>query len=118
MTNSLYQAAKVLSIVLFLYYGLAVLFSNAMVTEFERYGLLRFRKLTGSLEVLGALGLLLGYLLPPLVLLASGGLTLLMIGGVVVRLKSGDSLVDSLPATVMGLINAFIFLYATGLVAG
>ena len=116
MTNSLYHAAKVLSIALFLYYGLAVLFSNAMVTEFERYGLIRFRQLTGSLEVLGALGLLLGYLLPPLVVAASGGLTLLMIGGVVVRLKSGDSLVDSLPAMVMGLINAFIFLYATGLV--
>ena len=117
MTNSLYQAAKVASIVLFLYYGLSVLLSNAMVAEFQRYGLLRFRKLTGSLEVLGALGLLLGYLLPPLVLLASGGLTLLMFGGVVVRLKSGDSFVDSIPALVMGLINAFIFLYATGLVA-
>jgi len=51
------------------------------------------------------------------VLIASGGLTLLMVGGVIVRLRSGDSVVDSLPAMMMGLINAFIFLYATGLVA-
>ena len=48
--DALYQAFKALSILLFLYYGLSVLVSNAMVTEFERFGLSRFRKLTGSLE--------------------------------------------------------------------
>src|SRR5271165_1296557 len=36
--NMLYQACKVLSILLFLYYGLAVLFANAMVEEFVRCG--------------------------------------------------------------------------------
>jgi len=36
--DALYQALKALSILLFLYYGLSVLASNAMVKEFERLG--------------------------------------------------------------------------------
>lgn len=54
--DALYQAFKALSILLFLYYGLRVLVSNAMVTEFERFGLSRYRKLIGGLEVLGSVG--------------------------------------------------------------
>lgn len=84
----LYQACKVLSIVLFLYYGLAVLVSDAMVTEFERFGLLRFRKFTGVLELLGALGLVLGYFVPHFTIAAAGGLAVLMAAGVVVRILS------------------------------
>ena len=52
--NLLYQVSKALSIALFLYYGIAVLVSNAMAAEFERFGMSRFRRLTGGLEVLGA----------------------------------------------------------------
>lgn len=113
--NLLYQVSKALSIALFLYYGIAVLVSNAMAAEFERFGMSRFRRLTGGLEVLGALGLIVGYFVPPFVIAASGGLTLLMAAGVVVRFRSGDSLVDALPALVMALLNAFIFSYAIGM---
>ena len=109
--NSLYQACKVLSVLLFLYYGLAVFVSDAMVTEFERFGLLRYRKLTGALELLGAVGLILGYFVPHLTVAAAGGLALLMAVGVVVRLRCRDSLVDALPATVMLLLNLFIVVY-------
>jgi hypothetical protein len=109
--NWLYQACKVLSIVLFLYYGLAVIVSDAMVTEFERFGLLQYRRLTGVLELLGALGLILGYFVPHLTVAAAGGLALLMAAGVVVRLRCRDSVVDALPATVMLLLNLFIVVY-------
>ncbi|TVS83401.1 DoxX family protein [Mycobacterium helveticum] len=112
--NMLYQACKVLSILLFLYYGLAVLVANAMVEEFARFGLVRFRKLTGILELLGSLGLILGYFLPQFTVAAAGGLTLMMGVGVVVRLRCGDSLADALPAIVMLLINLYIVVYALG----
>lgn len=113
--NLLYEVAKALSIVLFLYYGTSVLVSDAMAAEFERFGLSRFRRLTGGLEVLGALGLILGYFVSHFDIAASAGLTVLMVAGVIVRFRSGDSLVDALPALVMALINAFIFVHAIGI---
>jgi uncharacterized membrane protein YphA (DoxX/SURF4 family) len=113
--NLLYEVAKALSIGLFLYYGAAVLASDAMAAEFERFGLSKFRRLTGGLEVLGALGLVLGYFVPQFDIAASAGLTVLMAAGVIVRFRSGDSPVDALPALVMALINAFIFIHAIGI---
>ncbi|MCH9641551.1 MAG: DoxX family protein [Actinomycetia bacterium] len=112
--NMLYEASKALSIILFLYYGLSVLLSDAMVTEFERFGLVRFRKATGVLELLGSLGLILGYFLPHLTVAAAAGLTLLMAAGVFVRLRCRDSLADTLPAFGMLLMNLYVAIYALG----
>lgn len=112
----LYQACKILSVAIFLYYGLAVFFSDAMVTEFKRFGLLRIRKLTGVLELLGALGLIAGYFVPQLTVAAAGGLSVLMAAGVIVRIRCRDSLVDILPASVMMLVNLFVVLYALGMI--
>ncbi len=112
-----YQICKALSIALFLYYGLSCLFLDAMVAEFERFGLSRYRKFTGGLEVLGAMGLLIGYFLPPLVLVASGGLVLLMLLGVATRIRVSDPLVEVLPAAILLLVNVYVFLYSVGAVA-
>ena len=108
----LYQLAKIVSIGAFLYYGLAVLLTNAMVDEFNRYGLPQFRKLVGVLEVLGAAGLIVGYFVPGLTEAASGGLALMMAAGVAVRYRSGDSMGQALQAFGMLLINLFILVYA------
>jgi hypothetical protein len=108
----LYELLVIVSILAFLFYGLSVLFSDAMVEEFQRYGLSRFRRLTGLLEVLGALGLLLGYVVPWLTVAASGGLALLMAMGVVVRFRSGDSVAQALQAFAMLLVNLFILVFA------
>lgn len=105
-----YQISLLLSIAAFFVYGLSCLFSDGMKAEFERFGLARFRRLTGALEVLGALGLAAGYLLPPLVVVASAGLALLMVLGVLTRLRVRDSLLETLPALVLLLLNAFILL--------
>lgn len=110
----LYQASKVLSILLFLYYGLAVLVSDAMTGEFERFGLPRFRKLTGVLEILGSLALVLGYFVSPFTVVAAGGLALMMAAGIVIRLRCGDSLVDALPAFIMMVMTLYIVFYALG----
>ena len=107
----LYHVSTVLSIGLFLGYGFACLFANGMVAEFERFRLSQFRRLTGSLEVLGALGLLAGYLFPVLQLLSAVGLALLMLLGVATRLRVRDSLWDTVPAAALLLVNAYIALY-------
>lgn len=104
-----YQILKMVSIGAFLWYGTACLFSDAMVAEFERFGLSRLRRLTGALEVLGALGLLAGYWIEPLVPAASGGLVLLMGLGVITRVRVRDSVVETFPALVLLLVNLWIF---------
>jgi len=108
-----FQIAKVLSFGLFLFYGLSCLFADAMVDEFQRFGLANFRRLTGSLEVLGALGLIVGYAYPPLVPWAAGGLTLLMALGVGVRVHVNDPVVEMLPAAFLMAVNLFICLHAS-----
>ena len=110
--GTLYQTLKVVSIVAFLFYGLSVLFTNAMEKEFERYGLPGFRKLTGALEVAGSLGLIAGYFVPGLTVAASGGLSLLMLAGLIVRYRSGDSVPEALQAAGILLINLFIMVFA------
>ena len=82
-----YHFANAVSISLFLYYGLACLFADGMVEEFERYGLPHFRKLIGALEVAGAAGLLAGYLAPTLSFLSASGLSVLMLLGLAVRVR-------------------------------
>ena len=103
-----YHSWTVLSIGLFLGYGVACLFGRGMVDEFERFGLARFRRLTGSLELLGALGLFMGYRFPILQLLSAAGLSLLMLLGMGARVRARDSLLQTAPAVVLCLANAFI----------
>ena len=109
-----YHLANGISIALFLYYGAACLLANGMVEEFERYGLSRFRRATGALEVLGAIGLLVGYLFLPLSILSAGGLSVLMLLGLGVRVKVRDSIQEMLPAVFLLLVNAFIVIQASG----
>ncbi len=111
-----YHILTILSIGLFLFYGFACLFFDGMVEEFERYGLSRYRRLTGSLEILGAVGLMAGYVLPGVTLLASAGLAILMLLGTATRIRVRDTPMQTLPAVVLLLVNAFIFLYTAGVV--
>jgi len=92
----------------FVAYGLSCLRSESMKAEFRRFGLERLRVLTGVLEVLGGLGLLVGLVWPPAMWLSSGGLALLMMLGVGVRVRVKDSLLQTLPALVLMLVNGFI----------
>jgi len=107
-----FEVARAVSAVAFLGYGIACLASPRMDAEFKRYGLARFRRLVGALECLGALGLLAGQLNHPVLVLAAGGLTLLMLLAVVTRVRIGDSLVQALPAAVLLILNAFVMVAA------
>ena len=77
--------------------------------EFNRYGLPRFRKLTGFLQLIGAIGLLIGlYFYPLLLLLASIGLCLLMLAGFIVRIKIKDNFIKSSPSFTFAALNLLI----------
>jgi uncharacterized membrane protein YphA (DoxX/SURF4 family) len=108
--------AVLVSAALFLGYGSLCLLSDGMRAEFERFGLSRFRRLTGGLEVLGGVGLLVGLLVPAVLVAASAGLALLMLLGVIARVRVRDPFVELLPAGVLLVANLFILLSAWDLV--
>lgn len=94
------------SIVSFFVYGVSCLGSQKMVLEFQRYGLSRFRVVTGVLQVLGATGMTLGLLLSPWIgFLAATGLALQMLLGFGVRLRIRDPFLQCLPSFAYMWIN-------------
>jgi hypothetical protein len=81
-----------------------------MKKEFQRFQLEKLGLLVVILELLGAVGLLLGFwFYTPILMLASGGLAVLMLLGLIVRLRLKDSLRVSLPAFFFMVLNAYIF---------
>ncbi|MFV8376337.1 DoxX family protein [Flavobacterium sp. LB1P62] len=100
------------SAISFLIYGIAYFVSTNMKNEFKRFGLEKFGILTAVLELTGAFGLFIGIQNYTVLVFASGGLALLMLLGVGVRIKMKDSLLVSLPAFFYFLLNTYI-LYKT-----
>ena len=107
-----YRLLMISSSLLFLWYGLTCLYSNGMLDEFARFGLSRYRRVTGGFEVLGALGLLAGLVVPSLIVVSAGGLSLLMLLGVVTRIRVRDPLLHMMPALLLLLLNLFLAVQA------
>jgi hypothetical protein len=93
----------------FLAYGIAYFTSPRMKSEFLRFGLGKLGLLTAVLEILGAIGLLIGLLVNAILMISSGGLALLMFLGLIVRIKVQDRWWASFPALFFMLLNAYIF---------
>jgi uncharacterized membrane protein YphA (DoxX/SURF4 family) len=109
------QVASWVSGLGFLIYGYQCLRSPLMRAEFERFQVPHYRSLTGVLEISGGLGVLLGLIVPWIGALASLGLCILMLMGVVTRIKVKDSLIQCLPAAFFCVLNgwiAMVYLYA------
>ena len=79
-----------------------------MVDEFIRYRIPQFRKLTGWLQLLGSLGIIIGFWIDYLQIFSTIGLSLMMLLGVTVRIKIKDNLTKILPALFYFLLNAFL----------
>lgn len=80
-----------------------------MVTEFERFKIPQYRQLTGYLQLMGGLGLIIGlYFYVPLAFVSTIGLALLMFLGFGVRMKINDGVLKSLPALLFGVLNAYL----------
>jgi hypothetical protein len=81
-----------------------------MKDEFKRLNLGKIGLLTITLELMGSIGLLVGMLYNPILIISSGGLALLMFIAILFRLKSKDTLWVSLPALFYMLLNFYIFI--------
>jgi len=114
--TSAFVLASLVSAGLFLTYGWLCLFSGGMQEEFARYGLSRFRRLTGALEMLGGAGLLVGLIVPTVALIAAAGLAVLMVLGLGARLRVRDPFLELLPATFLLVVNVALALAAWDLV--
>jgi hypothetical protein len=85
-----------------------------MKSEFKRFNLEKIGLLTVVLQILGATGLLVGLFFNSILSLASLGLSLLMLSGLIVRIRVKDGLLVSLPALFFLLLNAYILAESLG----
>jgi hypothetical protein len=81
-----------------------------MRNEFKRFGLEKFTNLTGLLELLGGIGMLVGLKYSFILLISSSGLALLMLLGFGVRLKIKDGFWLTMPSLFFMLLNFYVFL--------
>lgn len=93
----------------FLAYSISYFISPHMKNEFKRFDLNKLGIFIIILEILGAFGLLVGLFFKPIMLISSGGLALLMFLGLIIRIKSKDSFMVSLPAIFYMILNGYIF---------
>lgn len=109
---SLLTICVLLSSFSFLFYAISYFVGTHMKNEFKRFNLEKLGFLVIMLEIVGALGLLIGIWYKPLLLVSSAGLALLMFLGVIVRIKMKDNLWISLPALFYMGLNGYIFYLA------
>jgi len=107
--NYLFFSCVLISSFSFLAYSISYFILPHMKTEFKRFNIEKLGLLTIILEILGAVGLLIGLLFKPILLISSGGLAILMLLALMIRIKSKDSLLISLPALFYMILNACIF---------
>lgn len=105
-------ALVLFSAVSFLVYGVGCFASDYLRQEFRRYRLADQRRLVGSLQCAAALALLAGLSLPSLGQAAAGGLALMMLVALAVRLRIRDSVPQMLPA--LGYLGLNAYLCAAG----
>ncbi|NND62348.1 MAG: hypothetical protein HKN48_04050 [Flavobacteriaceae bacterium] len=93
----------------FIFFGINCFVNRRYKSEFLRYGLRNYRNLIGILQLMGGLGLLIGfYFYLPLSVFAAVGLTLLMLAGFGVRIKLGDRFVASAPSLLYAGLSCFL----------
>ena len=93
----------------FLFYGITAITTKKMADEFYRFGLNdRQRKLTGLLQIAGAIGLLAGFIYPILGILASAGFSVMMLVAFIIRIKIRDSFAQASPSLFFMVINIWL----------
>ncbi len=92
----------------FLHYGYEILFRPRLQEEFSRYGMPGVRTFVGVMEMAGGAAVMLGLAFAPLGALAAAGLTVLMILGLILRIRLRDAPRLMVPAAVLGALNAVL----------
>ena len=106
----LVKICAVVSSLSFICYVISYFISPNMKQEFIRYGLQKIGLFVIILQFIGAVGLIIGFKYPPILLISALGLSLLMLAGLIVRLRLKDSLSAYFPALFYMLLNAYIFI--------
>lgn len=96
----------------FLGYGAACFLSERLKEEFVRYHFGSQRALVGALQLAAAVGLVAGLSQPWIGRAAAGGLALMMLVAVGVRIRIKDTLVQTTPALLYLALNAYLCLRA------
>ena len=79
-----------------------------MKVEYRRWGYPEQRLVIGSLQLLGGLGLFVGFVFEPLIPLSSASLMLLMLAATGVRIKIEDQPLKIIPALFYAVLNFLI----------
>ena len=109
MSFNLVTIGVLISGLSFLGYAISYFKTPYMKSEFKRFGLEKLAFTIIVLEILGAVGLLVGLKFHFMLVISSLGLALLMLAGVIVRIIVKDDLKVTLPAIFFMLLNAYIF---------
>lgn len=104
----MHAALILFSALSFLGYGAACFGSARLKTEFDRYRLASQRALVGVLQVAAAIGLVVGLQEPWIGRAAAGGLALMMLVAVGVRIRIKDTLLQTAPALLYLALNAYL----------
>ena len=106
------NAILLFSALSFLAYGTGCFISRHLLRESVRFELSPLRKFIGLLQIGGALGLLAGFWFPLLGQAAAGGLALMMLPAILVRIKIRDGFLRTTPAILYFLLNGYLVLFA------
>jgi len=98
----------VFSALSFLSYGLGYLYSDYLQQEFRRYQLAAYCRWVGALQCAASVGLIVGLSVPWVGQAASGGLALMMVAALGVRIRIKDSVPQMLPALGYLGLNAYL----------
>lgn len=82
----------------FIIYGISAFTSKRMAKEYKRWGFEKSRSIIGFFQLIGGLGLILGFKYQSILLASSIGIALMMFFAIIVRFKIKDSLIEILPA--------------------
>ena len=96
------------SSVSFILFGGGCFLSRYLRGEYERYGIGKLRGLIGVLQILGAAGLVVGFYIPWIGHFSAGGLAVMMLCGVGVRIKIKDTVFQTMPAFAYMVLNAYL----------
>ncbi|MDB9961049.1 DoxX family protein [Oceanihabitans sp.] len=107
---NLVKICVLISSLSFFGYAVSYFITPHMKEEFKRFGLEKLGLLTIVLEFIGAAGLIVGLKFNSLLVISSLGLALLMLIGLIVRIRLKDNIWISLPALFYMGLNTYIFL--------
>lgn len=93
----------------FIGYGTACFLSGRMKQEFMRYRLGEQRVVVGLLQWAAGVGLLAGMWVPWMGQVAAGGLAMMMLLAVGVRIRIRDGVLQTMPALFYLMLNAYLW---------